>query len=204
MSDTLYIQLDRNIKVSREVVTLGDIAQVVCSNPSVEARNKVRKVLSLPQGKYGRYVFSVLDIVDVIQREETNVDVTPVGEPAFILTYEKPGPKSRLWSWVKTAGVCVVTFFGTAFSIMTFNTDVDIHKLFENVYQQFTGQPSDGFTILEVTYSLGIGIGAVFFFNHFGKKKLTSDPTPMQVEMRLYEEDVDTTILEQTVRKEQN
>lgn len=63
---------------------------------------------------------------------------------------------------------------------------------------------SDGFTILEITYSLGIGAGVLFFFNHFGRMKLTKDPTPMQIQMRVYEEDMDDTIIEEASRgKEQ-
>ena len=50
--------------------------------------------------------------------------------------------------------------------------------------------------------SVGIGLGVLFFFNHFGRKKITQDPTPMQVQMRLYEDDVDTTIIEEICRKE--
>ena len=106
------------------------------------------------------------------------------------------------WSWVKAGLVCLVSFFGTAFSIMTFNTDVDINKLFAQVYEQMTGQPAPGFSILEVTYSLGIGLGVLFFFNHFGKKKITQDPTPMQVQMRAYEDDVNNTIIEDINREE--
>ena len=85
---------------------------------------------------------------------------------------------------------------------MTINTDVDTSGLFFHIYKQFTGNISDGYTILELTYSIGIGLGVIFFFNHFGGKRLTQDPTPMEVEMRLYEDDIDTTIIEQAERKE--
>ena len=60
----------------------------------------------------------------------------------------------------------------------------------------------DGFTVLEIGYSLGIGIGVIFFFNHFGRWKITQDPTPIEVEMRTYEDEVDNTILEMENRKE--
>ena len=86
---------------------------------------------------------------------------------------------------------------------MTFNQDVDVSGLFQKLYTLVTGQPSNGFTILEITYSLGIGLGVLIFFNHFGKNKLSSDPTPMQVQMRLYEDDVNTTILEDVSRKQE-
>ena len=39
------------------------------------------------------------------------------------------------------------------------------------------------------------------FFNHFGNKKLTSDPTPIEVELSVYEDDVNTNIID-TLNKE--
>ena len=84
---------------------------------------------------------------------------------------------------------------------MTFHTDVDVPSLFHNIYESFTGRSYTGVSILEISYSIGIGLGAVFFFNHFGRRKLTQDPTPMEVEMRTYEDSVDTTIIEQQERK---
>ena len=66
---------------------------------------------------------------------------------------------------------------------MTFNNDVDIPKLFAQIYQQFTGTPSSGFTVMEFSYSIGLGLGILLFFNHFGGRKITADPTPLEVEM---------------------
>ena len=85
-----------------------------------------------------------------------------------------------------------------------FNNDVDVPALFEQIYTQVTGQATDGFSVLEASYSIGIGFGVLFFFNHFGKMKLTDDPTPMQVQMRLYEDDVNTTIMEDDSRNSEN
>ena len=85
---------------------------------------------------------------------------------------------------------------------MTFNTDVDTAGLFMKVYDQITGRVSNGKTILELSYSIGIGLGVVCFFNHCGGRKITEDPTPMEVEMRVYEDDVNKTLIEQEKRKE--
>ena len=53
---------------------------------------------------------------------------------------------------------------------MTFNNDVDVGGLFAQIYTQVTGQTSGHFTVLEITYSIGIGLGVLFFFNHFGHR----------------------------------
>ena len=177
MGDVLYIQTDKNRKITDPHVRLGDISDLTSNNPEVLQRCKVLRVLTLESGKYGRYAVSVMKLIELIQKKEKQVEVVHVGEPQFILTYEDPAGKS--------------------------DTDVDIPKLFERISSQFTSDPR-GLAILEVTYSVGIGIGVVFFFNHFGKWKITEDPTPMEVEMRAYEEQVDQTILEMESRKENN
>ena len=94
-----------------------------------------------------------------------------------------------------------MTFFGAAFSIMAFNNDVDVTKLFGQIHELVTGQETSGFTILEISYSIGITLGILIFFNHFGKKRFTVDPTPMEIQMRLYENDIQTTLAEDAARK---
>ncbi|MFR4318135.1 MAG: hypothetical protein ACLT2Z_00835 [Eubacterium sp.] len=40
-----------------------------------------------------------------------------------------------------------------------------------------------------------MGVGILIFYNHFGTKKLSKDPTPIEVEMRKYEMDVNQTLI---------
>lgn len=200
MSDTLYIQIDKNVRIMSPHVCLGNIAKLFCKNQEVLERCKCLNVYEVPCNKPGRYVVSAMDLIHTIQNEISDVEVSHIGEPTFILTYESEKKKSQVWSWTKTVLICIITFFGAGFAIMTFNTDVDTPKLFENLHQKVTGQVSDGFTELELMYSVGIGIGVIFFFNHFGGKKLSEDPTPIQVQMRIYEDDIDTTVMEELSR----
>lgn len=195
MSEILYIQTEKNVEVQSPEIYLQDVAKLTCKDSKVLNRNKVRKVFSIPNGEPGRYVVSAVDLVHAIAKEEPNVDITHIGEANLVVTYEKAKHQQKWYSWLKTLLVCVLTFFGGAFSIMTFNTDVDTANLFSKIYTQFTGEIASGPTILEFTYSVGIGVGIIFFFNHFGKGKLTQDPTPVEVQMRLYEDDVNKTLI---------
>ena len=200
MSEMLYLQTERNIKITNPVVTLGDVAQLSCSDGAVLARNQVRRVAHLPDDGYGRYVCSASTLVRLVTEAEEHVDVTHIGEPNFILTYEDPHQKNTWISWCKTILVGILTFIGTAFSIMTFHTDIGVRELFLDVYTRFLPQMTPGFSVLEISYSIGIGLGVVLYFNHFGRRKFTQDPTPLEVEMRVYEDDIDTTIIEQDDR----
>lgn len=196
MNAVLYMQVDTNIQIKHPHIYLQDIARLSCSDSKILNRLRVMPVVNLKPDAPGRYVMSVMDLVDRIQQKESDLTVTPLGETDFILTYEKPGSQNLVFRWLKIALVCLITFFGAAFSIMTFNADVDVEKLFQQIYFQVTGQNSSGFTPLEIAYSAGLGLGILFFFNHFGHRKITADPTPMQVQMRKYEDDVNTTITE--------
>lgn len=203
MSDTLYIQTEQNVEVHHPHVYLQDIAKLSCSNSKILNKLRVMPVANLQPDKPGRYVISVMDLIKEIQQKEPDLDITTIGEPTFLITYQKEGTVNIVLRWCKVVFVCLATFFGAGFSIMTFNNDVDIPALFEQIYTQVTGQASDGFSILEISYSVGIGLGVLFFFNHFGRMKLTDDPTPMQVQMRLYENDVNTTIMEDNSRNQE-
>lgn len=200
MSDTLYIQTDENMEVHHPHVYLQDIVKLSCSNSKILNRLRVLHVASLDPKRPGRYVLSAMDLIREIQKKEPDLEITHIGEPSFIITYQTKPNTSTAWCWCKVIFVCLASFFGAAFSIMTFNNDVDVPALFRQITTQVTGQDGSFFPALAISYSVGIGLGVLFFFNHFGHIKLTDDPTPMQVQMRLYENDVNTTIIEDQER----
>lgn len=204
--DTLYIKIERNILLRNPSVLLKDIAKLTSSNR--ELVNKVKQIkvhqFHVPrnQGKVKKQaeVFSLLKILELIGKEYPNVDIQNIGEKDFIIEYE-PKPQNKWVQYLKVVILCVFTFFGSAFTIMTFNNDVGVGEVFLNFYKQVMGRESGGFTILEVSYAIGLSLGILIFFNHIGRKKITPDPTPIQVEMRTYEKDLDTTFIENSGRK---
>ena len=200
MSDTLYIQTDENMEVHHPHVYLQDIVKLSCSNSKILNRLRVLPVASLDPKRPGRYVLSAMDLIREIQKKEPDPEITYIGEPSFIITYQTKPNTSTAWCWCKVIFVCLASFFGAAFSIMTFNNDVDVPALFRQITAQVTGQDGSSFPALAISYSVGIGLGVLFFFNHFGHIKLTDDPAPMQVQMRGYENDVNTTIIEDQER----
>lgn len=204
-NETIYIKVDRNVEVTKPEVTLGDIMKIECANQDVVSRVKALRLLKfhhIDKKHQNRTAVSILRVIQCIHEEYPNIDVQNMGEQDFIVTYEEQQTAGGVVHWIKAALVTVICFIGAAFSIMAFNNDVDTVKLFSQIYELVTGTKSDGFTILELTYCIGLVIGILTFFNHFGKKKFSVDPTPMEVEMRLYENDLQTTMIENYARKE--
>lgn len=200
-NEILYIKGEKNTEVKERNVTLGDILTMECSNPSIMNRVKPLRILKIPEKGPRRYVISILKIVECIHQEIPGLQVQNEGESDLIVTCEEEKKKNRFLYGIKVAAVAGITFIGAAFSIMAFNNDVSVTKMFSQIYLLLTGEESNGFTLLELTYCIGLIVGILLFFNHFGRKKFTADPTPMEVEMRLYENDIQTTLIEAYSRK---
>ena len=202
MSDTLYIQTEENVEVHHPHVYLQDIAKLSCTNSKILNHLRVLPVANLDPDKTGRYVISVMDLINDIQLKEPDLDITHIGEPNFIITYQKEGTVNIVIRWCKVIFVCLATFFGAGFSIMTFNNDVSVTDVFSEVFSLVMGYESGGFTVLEISYSVGLAVGIIGFFNHFAAIKLNTDPTPLEVEMRLYEDNISKTLIANDGRKE--
>lgn len=199
--ETLYIKGDKNIEVTKPEVTLGDILSMECSNQNVIPRLKTIKVMKMQEKNGQRKVISILKIIKLIHEIYPNMDVQNLGETDIIVTCEEQKSTGMISYLIKTGFTAVLTFTGAAFAIMTFNNDVSVRKLFSQIYQLMTGIKPQGSTILELSYSIGLTIGILLFFNHFGKKKFSVDPTPLEVQMRTYENEIQTTLVENASRK---
>lgn len=199
--EILYMKGDRNVEVTHREVTLGDIMSFECTSRRILTVVKSIPIVHMPEGGPKRCVISVLKIISCIHERYPELEIRSLGEPDMIVTFENQQTPGKVMHWIKTAAVSMITFTGAAFSIMTFNNDVSVTKLFSQIYEVIMGNPGDGFTVLEVSYSVGITIGILIFFNHFGKKRFSVDPTPLEVQMRVYENDIQSTLIENASRK---
>ncbi len=206
-TDTLYLKIDQNVVVNAYQVHLQDIASMECTNEAVLLQLKQKKIYTFQekdtakQKKTRIQVFSVLNIIKQIHEDYPDLEVQNVGESDFILECKAGIVENKALEIVKAVVLCIVIFFGAAFTIMTFNNDVGVAEVFTQLYQQVIGKESNGVTEIEIFYAIGMPIGITVFYNHIGKKKVTHDPTPIQVEMRKYEQDVDTTFIENASRE---
>ena len=205
--ETLYLKIARNSVVHEPVVHLQDISSMECTREDIVRKLKQKEVYRFrtPSGGKKNHTrqeaFTTLKVIQLIHEEYPNVDIVNEGEKDFIIEYE-PNPKENMFlQAVKVTVLCIILFFGSAFTIMAFNNDIGITELFGKLYYRIMGTEASGISGLEVGYAIGMAISILVFFNHIGKKKITPDPTPIQVEMRKYEQDVDTSFIENAGRK---
>lgn len=202
---TLHLKIGRNTVVWDRQVRLSDIADMECTDEAALRQLKQKKIYTFREDTGSRknqlVVVSVLKIMEEIHKDYPELEISNEGETDFIIEYV-PFPEKREWVTItKIIVLCILIFFGAAFTIMAFNNDVGVGDVFAQFYHQVTGIESDGVTELEICYSIGLSFGILIFFNHVGRKKITHDPTPIQIEMRKYESDLDTAFIENAGRK---
>lgn len=199
---TLYLKLNEISEIHEKNVYLKDVAELYSDDPAVLAKCSALRIRTVPTDRNMRYVDQVLTVIQKIAEMDPAISVTNLGEVDFIIDYQKERPPHMVWQWFKTICVCFLCFCGAAFAIMTFNNDANVQDVFQKIYEFVLGQEPEGMTILEWSYSVGLSVGILVFFNHFAKWKLTTDPTPLEVEMRLYEDNVSKTLIQNHGRKE--
>lgn len=199
--EIVYLKAERNVEVLEDDVFLKDIAKIYCANGNIAAKVKAIKVHRFSEAEPKRQVLGILKIIEMIQQACSNVTVENVGETDVLVERVNVDKHKGAIQWLKVAFVACISFFGTAFTIMAFHNDVGITKVFGKVYELVMGQPSPGYSILEVAYSIGLAVGIIVFFNHIGGRRITKDPTPIEVEMRIYEKDVNDALVETADRE---
>lgn len=200
MKRTLYLKIEQAIELAKSDVTIGDVAKLECTDASVLNRLKTEKLFSMDTAKGSRRIVSVLFIIEKIHEIYPELQVVNVGEADFVVSYH-PKKQAKIFEYLKVGFVCITSFFGSMFAMMTFNEDVSTRELFGKMYTWVMGQEPSGVTILEITYSLGVSVGIIVFFNHIGKKYLTNEPSPVEVEMTGYEQQVNQALIQQVGRK---
>lgn len=139
-------------------------------------------------------VITALDVIKRIRMECPHVRIHLVGNNDCLVTVK--GRELKLWQrWLGVAMVSLILFFGSGMAVMNFHTDVSMPKVHQQIYWIVTGVELEHPIVMQIPYSLGIGFGMLLFFNHLFRKEINNEPTPLEVEMFLYQQNVNQYIL---------
>lgn len=201
---TLYIALEQSILVDKPYITIGDIATIYCKDKAVDKKVRELGVTCLPTTTKSQLVVTVMKLIELIQQNIDGLTIETIGNSETIVYYDSGRKKGTYKQKLKVGFLMLIAFFGTAFSIMSYNEDSGTRGLLDSLYQLFTGnnpnQLTTGLALGLISYCVGLTIGMIVFFNHGINTKVSDDPSPLQVQMRLYEQDVNKCIVIDSTR----
>jgi stage V sporulation protein AA len=196
----IYIKPKKKVTLSqRREVLVKDVAEVVATadvTKKVEAM-KLQGITPDDGKQKKNYLIGVTDIIRAIKKAYPEYTVNNVGEQDTWVQYAAQKSDDKVWwKWAKVAFVVVILLIGSATAIMSFHSDAQMPKVFENYFRLFYGETRSNPRIITIPYAVGLAVGIVAFYNHFLGKKLTDDPTPIEVEMEQYEKHVTETMVD--------
>ncbi|MTI49182.1 stage V sporulation protein AA [Sporosalibacterium faouarense] len=194
----IYIQLEPKIQAKpSQIIKLRDIAAVYCNDSSLKEKIRDIEVYETSSSTKND-VLSVLHIIKKIQENENDLAIKIFGKPEILIDIRGEKHTNILFQYLKIFIVCITLFLGAGLAIINFHQDVNMEDSLRTVYEIVTGEENKRPLILQIPYSLGIGIGMVTFFNHVVKKKWKKEPSPLDVEMYMYDKNIDEYVIDNT------
>lgn len=195
---TVFLQLRSRIRLPKnQTVKLGDVAFIVCE-PEWEKRLRALPLTHPKDIDGNRLVMDLIQIIPKIQALIPGAHIEPMGNHHTLVELIGPESKrSKLWFPL----IWLLLFFGSALTIMNFHADVNMLEVQIRIVEMVTGKRDEHPYLFQIAYSLGLGFGMTVFFNHLFKKKWNEEPTPLEVEMYLYQENLDQFVVAEEYRK---
>ncbi len=149
---------------------------------------------------------TAIEISEKVLSRYPDIDLDLLGEVEVLIEYKSRQKERPFFEFIKVFLVCIILFFGASIAIINFHADVDAKKAMEKLYFTFTGEKKSNPLIMNIPYSIGIGVGVLTFFTRifsFSERR-KKEPGPMEIELFLYDEDMEKHILNDIKKNEKS
>ncbi len=197
-SPILYIRLRKRVILNRlKPITIGHIAKIL-TEPELEETIKELVVYEPKPNDGNRILIDMMRIMQHLKSRWPELTVEHFGEPHVLIEVVKPQRHSHFLLFLV---VWLLLFVGSGLAIMNFHEDVSMLEVHQKMYKLITGKEEKHPYLLQIPYSIGLGMGMVLFFNRLFKKKFNEEPNPLEVEMFMYQENLNHYVITEEYHK---
>lgn len=198
-SGIVYVRMRRRAVVAPgALVLLGDVCRLVADEALV-TRLKRLPLRQIRKRDGNLLLIDMLDVVRVIRLHEPQLGIETFGEPHVLLEVSAAGavkPRRLL-----LALAWLLLFFGSGMTIMNFHADVNMPLVQRRLAELIAGRDGTFPWLFQIPYSIGVGLGMLLFFNRLLRRRLNDEPNPLEVEMFMYQENVNHYVITEEYRK---
>ncbi|RKP57401.1 stage V sporulation protein AA [Cohnella endophytica] len=182
----------------KSVVLLGDVARLVTEERLHERLRKL-PLHGITEKDGNLLLIDMLQVVKAIREAEPGLIIETFGEPHVLLEISPAGtvqPRKLILvlAWL-------LLFFGSGMAMMNFHADVNMPAVQHRITELITGKSVSHPWLFQIPYSIGVGMGMLLFFNRLLRKRLNDEPNPLEVEMFMYQENVNHYVITEEYRK---
>lgn len=177
----VYFQFkSRYNKTPEETGYLGDIIDLTCPAP---LKAKIEKITIFPGGLKKQTIVSAIQVISLIKQTESNITIHHLGESSVLYEPRQAVEENSIFVFLRVAASSLFLFFGSALAIMYFHSDVNMNQAHEMIYYLISGEKNTNPAIFSVSYTIGVGVGIMIFFDVVKKLKDRNNAGPLELEL---------------------
>ncbi|MFC2948260.1 stage V sporulation protein AA [Virgibacillus sediminis] len=188
MTEVVYVRMKKNMEINHmQEIVLKDVA-------SVSAPERIKKELEntsiyrVTEKDKNILVIDSFMIIEHLNKIYTHLEFQMVGPSQTIIRIQTKKKEPPI---LIVSVVWLLLFVGMAMTIMNFHYDVSMQEVHQKLHFLLTGEENQFPLWIQIPYSFGLGAGMLLFFNHWFKKRLNEEPSPLEVEIYNYQQDLD-------------
>ncbi len=185
--ENVYLRMRYRVSARQgETLTVGDVAIIAeCMH---RAAISALPIYSITPNDQNIVIIDMMQVIEKINEFKPSLDIQSIGPTETIVTVQQ---KKRRLTPIYFILVWLLLFIGAGLAIMNFHEDVSMNEVHHRIFRLVTGNDTVKPLLLQIPYSIGLGLGMILFFNHFFKKRFSEEPSPLEIEMFQYQEALD-------------
>ncbi|WP_163101059.1 stage V sporulation protein AA [Peribacillus alkalitolerans] len=188
MENVIYIRMRHRVQLRKNHrVKVKDIARVVGPDRVVEQVEEM-DIYQITDGDQNIVIIDFIQLLHIILQKLPQLELQGIGPTQTIIEVIHEKKKMNVPFFII---VWLLLFVGAALAVMNFHEDVSMQSVHQKLYTIITGKTEEKPLLFQIPYSFGLGIGMILFFNHFFRKRFNEEPSPLEVEMFNYQQDLD-------------
>ncbi len=156
----------------------SDLMKNIALLPIYQVEDKDKNVVVLDHYQLLKHILSV----------HKNITIEFLGPTQVIIEIIKDNKKMPVLNIII---IWILLFIGSAMAIMNFHYDVSMQPVHQQLFFLLTNKEVAQPLWIQVPYSIGLGVGMILFFNHIFRKRINEEPSPLEIEMFKYQQDLD-------------
>ncbi|MFD1850541.1 stage V sporulation protein AA [Oceanobacillus bengalensis] len=189
MANLVYLRMKKSVVLDEmRELKLKDIAFITTSESTRKQELESTSIYRVTKKDKNLVVIDSFLIIEHLTHLYKDVEIQLVGENQTIIRVVK---EKKATSPFIVACVWLLLFIGTAMTIMNFHYDVSMQPVQQKLHYLLTGEENEFPLWIQIPYSLGLGLGTLLFFNHWFSKRFNEEPSPLEVEIFNYQQDLD-------------
>ncbi|WP_430785454.1 stage V sporulation protein AA [Virgibacillus flavescens] len=189
---TIYLRMKKSIEIEQlQYVKLKHIA-FISAPIDIKKELEETSLYRITKKDNNIVIIDCYLIMDHLTKSWPDLEFELLGPQQTIIRVNKQKKESSV---LIVGFVWILLFIGTAMTIMNFHYDVSMQAVQQKLHYLLTGRRNDYPLWIQIPYSIGLGIGMLLYFNHWFKKRFNEEPSPLEIEIFNYQQDLDQYVI---------